>query len=266
MFQSDVVGFDENEEDAFLDDIDFSDGDIDKEIQDFAAEETNMVKDDVEGDEDDENPSVEIEGIDKKPAAIDTSSSARNQGDEVGGTEEAAITLLSSDESDSEDPSTHAIAGPASFSHMATTPEDIPLTDCKLYQVAFPGNSIGVDICEFRGRILVDAIGRERRNRLGPESKPSVGDIFVAINNIPCPMNWQTNIFRQFVQHAFSTATRPVRVTFAEVPSIQNQFLHLRAERDMKRAKVREDEKGRRKLEDVDPSDVIEIESDDSED
>uniref|UniRef100_A0A7S3P599 Helicase ATP-binding domain-containing protein n=1 Tax=Amphora coffeiformis TaxID=265554 RepID=A0A7S3P599_9STRA len=264
IFQTDILGFDENEEDGFLDDIDFDDEDIEKEIEDFAAEETNMVKDDVEGDEDDENPAAESEGSNQKPSAVDMSSSTRNQAVELGGTEEAAITLSDSeDENDGENPSTRDVARSAGSAQMAPAPEDTPLTDCKMYQMTFPGSSIGVEVCEHRGRILVDSIGRERRNRLGPDSKPSTGDVFVAINNVPCPMNWQSKMFRQFVQHAFSNATRPVRVTFAEVPSIQEEFLQLRAEREKEKAKLKEEEKERRKQEHVDPSEIIEIESDD---
>lgn len=262
MFQSEITGFDLNDEDNFLDDINFSDEDIEREIEDFAAEETNMVKDEGDGDDDDENVSANGEAGDQKRPAIDTNSSTAQQGDALGATEEAAITLSSGEESEGENQSgepgvTSTTSSRAGSAVQFSQPIDAPLADCRMYRVTFPGHTIGVDICEFGGRILVDTVSRERRNRLGPDCKPAIGDVFVAINQATCPLNWPKSGFRAFVQQAFSRP--PVRVLFAEVPSVREEFLRYREERETLRAKRKEEEKERRRRERVDPSNIIEI-------
>jgi hypothetical protein len=111
----------------------------------------------------------------------------------------------------------------------------------------FEGPSIGVDIEDFYGRLVVKRVTRGRSRRLGPDSKPSVGDIVVAINSTSCPHRLPVAHFQQQIEHAFKKA--PVQLVFAEVPDVQ---MHVRAAYQKK------------KLPPVAPtSEVIEIDSDD---
>ena len=256
MFQSDFDAFDDDDGgDEFAEDMAMmtellSDEELEHDILSLGELEQKMAK---EEDGDDEDPPVQDFDGDQKPISIEISPTKDK--DSVGKSEEAAITLSSGDDSDegkqggnsSIYPSVASSANPTAST--TASPLDAPLVGCRMFRIVFSGPSIGVDVCPFNGRIVVDAIGRERRKRLGPDSKPATGDVFASINGIQCPFGWSIQNFRHYMKHAFTKP--PVTVVFAEIPHVREQFLAYR-EQEMEKEKER-------RAQPLDPSQVIEI-------
>lgn len=248
MFEADLGSFEDDDAEDFPEDMnEFIFGeDLEQDILSLGEEEKKMVKED-EG-EDEDSPGLDGEE-DQKPTAIgidsglglnkidnDSPGNLKKE-DALGKSEEAAITL-SSGESDSESvqhsAAPAATAGEPAAVAAAPAPSmvDTPLTNCRMYNMIFPGPSIGVDILQFQGRIMVDNIGTERQQRLGQNCKPAMGDVFVAVKNatkhILCPVGWGVPAFRQKMKELFTRP--PVCITFAEVPEVREQFLRYRGQ------------------------------------
>ena len=247
MFQTELDTFDD-EDDDFVEDMMnelISDEELEQEMLSLGEMETKMVKGDEIEDED--TPAAEGDE-DRKPSSIDVSRPSKKE-DRLGKSEEAAITLSSGEDSEGGNNVASLVSATASPTSSSI---DVPLMNCRMYRMVFPGPSIGVDIFPFNGRIVVDNVGHERRQRLGPNCKPETGDVFVSIGNVQCPVGWSLPIFRQYMKMAF--ARPPVTVIFAEVPQIKEQFL-----------RYREQTREARRLASADASEVIEInDSDDS--
>lgn len=256
MFETDLGLFD-SEDDDFAEDMmnDFiSDEELEKEIFSLGEIERKMVKEE-EGEDEEAAP---MEGDDdQKPSAIDPSPKLQRADrvgnsqheDNLGKSEEAAITL-SSEESDSESVQPSAAPVATVRAPPASSPMDAPLTNCRMYRMVFPGPSIGVDISSFHGRVVVDNVGPERRQRLGQNCKPATGDVFVSIHNVQCPFGWSLAAFQHYMKAVFTKP--PVTVTFAEVPQYRDQFLRYREQR-----------KRLPRLPPSGPSEVIEIDDSD---
>jgi hypothetical protein len=265
MFETDVAAYEDDDEaqnDEIMDGGWFSDEEWEHDILSLGEEETKMLKE-AEGEDDDAAGSGEGEE-DQKPAAIEIVSPPKKE-DGLGKSEDAAITLSSEDESDGESgapapatakappvaagPPAGNSSGTASVQAAATQrlgKVDEPLSNCRLYRMTFLGPSVGMDFADFHGRLVVTSVGRGRSRRLGPGSKPAVGDVLVAIRSMTCQLGLPFARFRHILGQAFQTP--PVELVFAEVPEIQ---MWVRATYQKKSPPV------------APPSEIIEIDSDD---
>ena len=241
MFETEIKKDEEEDEDIvddFMADDLFADEGIEHDIMSLGEMERRMIKEDAD---EDDTPDSE-EDLDQKPSAMELAPLKKSDG--LGSTEEAAITLSSGEESDGEEevPSTTkpvasaASSEPTRESSTGQTPNatathpppdplwwDTPLPDCRLYRMTFYGASIGVDLAVFQGRIVISKIIQHRLDRLGPDSKPAVGDVFVTINTTTLPLNLACETFRTCTRGAFERG--PVHAVFAESPKIRDAYL-----------------------------------------
>lgn len=227
-FQTEIDPDDEEPDDAFMEDnMEWMADQLEDDILSLVEEEKEMVKDtEAEADDDDAPPGEG--GDEKKPMATSTPNTVTTK--QEGKSEEAAITLSSGEESGDDEPTTAAAPHSGPPEAKPAAPVDTPLSLCRMYRMLFPGPAIGVDVDMFQGRIFVNSINPERLNRLGPNSKPSVGDVFVSINRTICPLEWTTSQFRHFVKTSFLTG--PVQIVFAEIPEeIRQRFLKVREQK-----------------------------------
>ena len=94
-------------------------------------------------------------------------------------------------------------------------PIDI-LEGCRLYRIIFPDTRLGLEITIHNYRIVVASVTEERMKRLGQDSKPSVGDILVAIAGSALK---PTNNLEGILQYLKSVLKHPpTEFMFAEAP------------------------------------------------
>jgi hypothetical protein len=230
LFQTSIDTGDEEmydfADEALFEDLAADEG-IEHDIMSLGEMERKMVKED-EGDEED-TPTSDTD-LDQKPAAVDNPPSGK--GNVLGHTEEDAIALSSDDESgDEKEKEISSTAGGGTSNSTENAPiealqqtqiVDPPLTDCQFYRIFFPGPSIGVNISLYKGRFVVSQIGRDRLRRLGPTSKPAVGDVFVQVGRMALPARLPLDSFQSILRHYL--ANPPTPVVFAEVPEVQEYF------------------------------------------
>jgi SWI/SNF-related matrix-associated actin-dependent regulator 1 of chromatin subfamily A len=156
--------FDLDDEEYFDDDAEMKsaeklESELHDDIEELEREELEMLKS-TESDDDD------AEG-DSKPTAAETVDLSSEPA-EVAGTSASEAICLSDDEDQQN-------------AHKSLKEEglkfDREFRDLKLYKMRFPGPSAGLDIIQFKGRVVVKG---KKNAKLGPDSKPSIGDVVVA--------------------------------------------------------------------------------------
>ena len=233
MFYVDDDGSDDGDgqEDTAIVDTEFElDGDLVHDIEELGEEERRMLQ---ESDDPDDG--------DGQPVELDTKVAAKQSGFErtssKGLSEEDAIAL--SDDEDvptSSKPSANGAAVATmvpgakeeEYTGMSTQsddPQDI-LEGCRLYRIIFPDKRLGLEVTIHNNRVIVAGVNDERLQRLGHDSKPSVGDILVAIaGNALKP----TNNLAAIMQYLRSILENPpAEFMFAEAPGFVTEFKRMR--------------------------------------
>lgn len=184
------------------DDLDFGadfqfDNDLVHDIEELGEEERRMLQ--ILETEPDEADNAVVES--KSPSEqMETKVQANiNHSVEngLGKSEEDAIALSDDDEEPDEaavkstvvnTASAQPVNGPSmiriTIKRLHSNPvlrNDDILDGCRVYRICFTETKLGLEIDIFNGRIVVTAVRQERIDRLGPNSKPGVGDILCGI-------------------------------------------------------------------------------------
>lgn len=149
---------------------------------------------------------------DQKPAAEDNTinENGRARNDEERGDGLAETPNASKDES--------------KVATVSTIPENSLLYGCRLYKVIFTTSRLGLSVKLHYGRVFIYRILPERREALGENSKPDVGDILVSVGGYPLPLHDNIDYILNFTKYFLRNP--PVELQFVEAPRATVQFLN----------------------------------------
>jgi len=199
--------------------------DLEHEIEELGLSEQKLL--DTEApDNDGSDPETQIE-LDAKPAAKPSARVA------MGTTEDEAICLSDDDEEapvapggpEAEDTTT-GDAATASKQAVAKEPvfdlQTATFPQLRVYRLLFSGARYGLVFSAVAGRMVVTQRGEDRERDLGPEAKPHVGDVLVAINRRILPIYTDMSVATAHLQAAKNAGT--TELIFAEDSDI-TQFV-----------------------------------------
>lgn len=157
--------------------------DLADDIAELGEEERRMLK---QGEDDEEE--CPVSQLDRKPAAVD-----RGATPTVGQSEDQAIIL-----SDDEEDSVPCASGTSQLGcavnkqsgpelPVVCVPPSSTRIRCRYYQIRISGPRIGIGLLCFRQRLFISLVESERRDRLGHDCKPAVGDVIVGVNGKSLP-------------------------------------------------------------------------------
>lgn len=186
------------------------DGDLEHDIQELGEEEQRILRESEAMEEND----VEPGNVDTKAPALESFESA------LGKSEEAAIALSDDDSSTgslSESNDVVPVDENGNVSFLTG-----PIRGCQLYTINIGDTKLGVEVKLFDQRIVVENIGQRRLDRLGPLSKPGVGDILVAVNGYRLALVPNVYPVMQYLQKVLQRP--PVELTFVEIPNFVQYY------------------------------------------
>jgi SWI/SNF-related matrix-associated actin-dependent regulator 1 of chromatin subfamily A len=186
---------------------------LEHDIEELGEEEQKMLMLSETSDDNDGEPG---DSEDSKVPAIEGGKVESS----LGASEDAAIALLDDDDDDSEVSETEAEW--LDLRNNRVTRLDVPLLDCRCYKIVIGESRLGVDVTLFHSRIVIKEISRSRLDRLGPHSKPSVGDVLVAVNGHRLALVSSLLPVMQYLQKLFQNP--PVELSFVEIPSFITRF------------------------------------------
>ena len=214
------------------------DDDVLHDIEELGQEEQMMLRD---GDDDDEDDGG---GDNQKLSVVEGGSSKV-----VGSNEEDAIVLLDDDDDD-EGPSSsarHPTVNPGSAGAATAPGTEPPLPSrplpptCRFYgiRVGDPQRGLGLEICPFQHRVAVSGVSKWRRDRLGENSKPCVGDVLVKINGEY--LKPSAHAVSQAVTMIRKCIKMPMMLTFIEEPQLQAAVrAEARRQKELQRQQIAE--------------------------
>ena len=186
--------------------------------------------------------------------------------DELGSSQEAAITLSDDEEETS----------PTSTESTSTENNQLdlfhkPLVGCRLYRLVIPGRMLGFAVLMLNGRAVVSQKD-PTTNDMGTAvtmKKPAIGDVLVMIGNMPLHLEKSGVQIHHMIQKALKQQP-PVQLSFAEDPEIHAHIYSLlslsRTMNSNSASKCGGDSKGGRSTtkkntttKAVQPADVIEL-------
>ena len=205
------------------------DEDLVHDIEQLGEEERMMLR---LAENDDDEPDAVVSSDDRKrPASVAQTA--------PGESEEQAISLLDDDEEEEKQKSSSgSLSATAAGSGLAgenvsalaiatSLDQSSPLfANCRLYKMHFGGPSLGLEVRMYEGRVVVTSLTPERVLRLGPDSKPGVGHVLVAINGFVLPFIKTLQPILQYVKNGLKRP--PLEMTFAEDSDfIEHYRFHL---------------------------------------
>jgi hypothetical protein len=220
-------------EDSDSDELLQLDVDLEKDIAELAKEELMEVTEEVDEDENEADSKPEAECVESTSPA-----QAEAAQEEVHGRCEEEAIMLSDDEAEAVDPKKLKAVPPMPESSKDTRLPPLAkfnrfglLPNCKLYKLLFDGPSYGIQLRVFTGRLIV------LRKIHQEATKPSVGDILVALNGQKIPAVHNLGHMLPYLKTALRNP--PVELTFAE----DNEFRHFAVPNilaEIKEAEVRD--------------------------
>jgi hypothetical protein len=207
---------DDNIGDEDLDNDTPFDSDLQETINHLGEEEEKMLHA-MEGEDEGDGFSG------KGPEGTQKSFPALRCNDGTGGnSEHSAIDLVDDEESGNNilkgNPSPLSNAQMKPFSSNSAPPLSFDfqssMADCKYYRIIAQGPLLGVVLRLLRHRLVVESIRPERQQRLGHESKPSVGDILTAVNGNLVPLVQEERSVIGFIRTALKQGA--IELVFAE--------------------------------------------------
>lgn len=201
------------------------DSDLVKDIDLLGKKEQNLFKS-LEGDED------EVVGTANENPEIQEENALKITEEKEGETEDKAITLLDDDDDDEAVSNNrgglveHAVSSPAPAKKNGL---DAFVGNPKIFQIAFRGR-LGLEVAFFYGRVVVCRILEDRIKLLGPNSKPAVGDIFVAVNGNRLPLFSSFAPAYDLLKHCLTKNPESV-FCFAELPKFIDYYRGMLAKR-----------------------------------
>ena len=180
--------------------------------------------------------------------------------DELGSSQEAAITL-SDDEEETSPTSTESTSTENNQPDLFHK----PLAGCRLYRLVIPGRMLGFAVLMLNGRAVVSQKD-PTTNGMGTTvtmKKPAIGDVLVMIGNMPLHLEKSGVQIHHMIQKALKQQP-PVQLSFAEDPEIHAHIYSLlslsRTMNNNSASKCGGDSKGGRSTtKAVQPADVIEL-------
>ena len=223
------------------DDIDFGedlqfDIDLAHDIEELGGEERRMLQSlETDTDEADNvavDPSAPVDPVDAKVLA--NKSNAFENG--LGKSEDDAISLSDDDDEEQLDVAAKSSAGNTTSESQLENAKtavgnsgwnpallnDDVFDGCRLYRIFFCEPKLGLEVLLFNRRIVVSSIRPERLARLGPNSKPGVGDILCGIKghsvglveNLPAALHFLKLLLQK----------PPIEFNFIEAPKFISVF------------------------------------------
>jgi hypothetical protein len=224
------------------DDIDFGeefqfDSDLAHDIEELGEEEQKMLNNlEPESDETEITES-------KFPADVREPKSNSTIENAIGKSEDDAITL--SDDEDEQvrsDKSNNDAAVPVQNVSTGTSnekdvsekpiidsesanqilPKENILSGCRLYRIRLSDSNLGLEVLLYEGRIIVSRLRPERIVRYGSSSKPSVGDILVAVQGQALGSITSLTATLQYIKAVLQKP--PIDLMFIEAPKFIERF------------------------------------------
>jgi hypothetical protein len=223
------------------DDLDFGDDlqfdtDLAHDIEELGEEERRMLQS-LENDADESDNLVPV--ADPTATAdpdVKVKANVSNIVEEgLGKSEEDAILLSDDDDEDAAVESTAKPAGNVSNTTIEKSAENTKNTlvhtstaynpafqsedifdGCRLYRICFCETKLGLEVILVNGRIVVSSIRPERMARLGPNSKPGVGDILCGIKGHTVGLVNDLHATLQFLKRILMRP--PIEFSFIEAP------------------------------------------------
>jgi len=209
------------------DEADFQlDGDLVHDIEELGEEERRMLGQSEEtGDDGDGEPTQPIDvDLDTKMPAKESFTKSSSKGL----TEDDAIALDSDDEDD-ETANQKSGAVVTTQPAEATLVEQGPVEDendilsgSRHYRIIFGDTVLGLKIILHHGRVVIRGITKERVERLGGDSKPSVGDILVAVDDITVHPTNDIEAVEKYLKQVLQQP--PTTLQFLEAPKFATAF------------------------------------------
>lgn len=215
--EEDGEDFDDGAEPKFIIDDDGVEEEIVNEIHQLEEEEQAMLRASESDDDDLEGESKELENLQSIP-----------KGQKVGSSEADAICL-----SDDEDEAGKSFDNYREADNRRQSPPQPFVKDwllsksfpgLRLYKMHFSGETYGLDIVAYSGRIVVRGQSEKRIEQLGLYTKPAPGDIVVACNNKYIPYGWELNNALLFLARTIKLSRSPVELMFAEDTEFSDFF------------------------------------------
>ena len=206
------------------------DNDLIHDIEELGEEEQRMLRESEDSDDADGDPS---------PADLDTKMPAKEA---VGPTSSKGLSeddaiALSDDEDDtagrqpsamsagSPQPSTARTADVASTAAGSAPVEEDPtdiFSGCRLYRIIFGDKRLGLEITLYNKRVVVTRVTEQRRQQLGDDSKPAVGDILAGIGGLSIRPTSNLDAVLGHLRHVLQQP--PTELMFVEAPLFVEEF------------------------------------------
>lgn len=103
-------------------------------------------------------------------------------------------------------------------------PKDSILYGCRLYKVIFSTPTLGISLRLFHGRTFIFRVSPQRREALGVNCKPEIGDILVSVEGYPLPLHNDIDYLLNFTK--FFLKNPPIEMHFVAAPRAALEFLH----------------------------------------
>ena len=192
------------------DDIMPLDIELEHDIEEMGREEQEMLAS-ADRDEDDGDGEATPLAVTNYPI-----SEVASEGQAGGRTVEDAIALSDDDDDDK-------VQAGEKGSSLAVDLENNPdvlnvngtLPECKIYKIRLAASELGCEIDSYQARLVVRRKTKKRMYRLGPNCKPDVGDILVAINSEMVPPVVDYNSMINRLRGIIARGT-PTELIFAE--------------------------------------------------
>lgn len=201
-----------------LEEVEELGSDIEHEIEELALSEQKLL--DADADNEGSDPDSQTES-DSKPAA----KAAKK--DTIGTTEDQAICL--SDDEDEvavvsaarkpEESTTESAQEAVATKPPAFNINTASFPQTRVYKLWFTGSSYGVYLAQLDGRVAVQGRTPQREQMFGPDVKPHVGDILVALNGYQIPVGDNLKYVTKAMQDQLARGA--VELTFAEDEQIR---------------------------------------------
>lgn len=237
MFHVDDDGSDDGDgqEDTTVVDPEFElDGDLVHDIEELGEEEQRMLQESEDPDDGDGDGQQPIEFDTKMPARKSvferTSSKGLSEDDAIALSDDEEVPTSSKpsangttvDKTISDAKEQQVYEG---LSKNVDDPQNI-LEGCRLYRIIFPDKRLGLEVTIYNYRVVVAGVNDERLQRLGHDSKPSVGDILVGIAGSALKPANNLGAILQYLKSVLENP--PTEFTFAEAPRFVTEFKRVR--------------------------------------
>lgn len=194
------------------------DNDLEHDIEELGREEQEMLN---SADRDDEDGEVEV-----GPASTNEVMTMVDETNVQGRSEEDAIALSDSEEEDPEGKG----SGPSMIKAVNPDKKEAGLNksgtlpDCRIYKMWLRGPTLGVEVGNYKGRLVVSRKRSHRIQSAGKDCKPDVGDILVAVDNQVIPHVTNLDHILTALRRALQQG-KPAQMWFAEDPEFKEHYM-----------------------------------------